>query len=227
MNSDPVTREPIQDVSKLPVNRAIKRQVDAFIQSKLEGISLALKTAVADDSNGSHARRTSDGAGEEDALKRLSHVARLLKLLVGRNDDGCLNGKRSIIASLEACPVHIAQQLTYIEQRKLDETLHNMHEEKLATQILPNLPRVRARDVPVPAGHGSSSVQTQNQKVEAVTAALSRTSVAEGSGRGAESGDAEMCRTCLRPVSVRDGIQAGTCMCVCMCVCVCMCMCNV
>eukprot|EP00284_Hemiselmis_tepida_P002390 CAMPEP_0174950928 /NCGR_PEP_ID=MMETSP1355-20121228/94584_1 /TAXON_ID=464990 /ORGANISM="Hemiselmis tepida, Strain CCMP443" /LENGTH=245 /DNA_ID=CAMNT_0016198565 /DNA_START=344 /DNA_END=1078 /DNA_ORIENTATION=- len=122
--NDPLTREELpHDLSALPVNRALKRQVDAFVQQKLEGVA-------------------------SNAGKDLPAALACLRLALGRTDDSCLNGTRAILQSLREVGPGGMQRISLREQQDLDATLQRLGEASLGEELLPGLSRPKRQPPP-------------------------------------------------------------------------------
>jgi hypothetical protein len=109
---DPATREKIDDIARLPPNRAISRQVNGFIQKSLGKFAdyLLLHTSA---QNHFPATRESvpqieargEGEGAETAegvTEAMLALASILSAISGRSDDASLNFKRVVLQLLDS-----------------------------------------------------------------------------------------------------------------------------
>lgn len=92
---DPATREQIEDISRLPPNRALMRQVNAFIHRHLAAFATDIERLCSPPASAAET-----GADELEASMKA--LATILDLIKGRSDDASLNFKRGVLGLLEA-----------------------------------------------------------------------------------------------------------------------------
>ena len=91
---DPATREQIEDISRLPPNRALMRQVNAFIHRHLAAFATDIERLCS-----LPASAAETAADELEASMKA--LATILDLIKGRSDDASLNFKRGVLGLLE------------------------------------------------------------------------------------------------------------------------------
>lgn len=154
------------DIDKLPINRSLKRQVDKYLQQKFdeiaqdlhdtlsryvmaECIGLFLENCVCLRAVLQHraAWRTDPiiidpiliVQSHRGDIGKLPQALRVLKLLAGRGEDCCLNGKRRICESLAKCTPTLAKRLDEESKTELARLLCMVSEGDLARKLLPDL----------------------------------------------------------------------------------------
>jgi len=109
---DPATREIIDDIARLPPNRAISRQVNGFIQKSLGKFAdyLLLHTsdlnhfpAPRDSAPQIEAREEGEGAETaEGVTEAMLALASIMSAISGRCDDASLNFQRVVLQLLDS-----------------------------------------------------------------------------------------------------------------------------
>jgi hypothetical protein len=109
---DPATREKIDDIARLPPNRAISRQVNGYIQKSLGKFAdyLLLHTSAQNHSpappdSALQIEGRGEGEGAETAevvTEAMLALASILSAISGRSDDASLNFKRVVLQLLDS-----------------------------------------------------------------------------------------------------------------------------
>lgn len=228
---DPTTREAIPDPAKLPPNRAIKRQVDKYIQEKIDTIASRIEMTTmpsepiinADGTPASRIKEQIAAERELPAERYIAQAARILQLSVGRSDDCILNGKRALCMALD----HVAPFTDKVRDKvdpdvlvELDAALVALGEGDLGEKLMPGISSKRAQEVAAAAHPAAANVGRAvagSSLSEAMAGARLSPSREQGGGAapltssgrgevraaaGAAGGDlADVCRRCARPVS--------------------------
>jgi hypothetical protein len=120
---DPATREKIEDASKLPPNRAIARQVNAYIQKCLSAFAEEVSRITTAASAASRGEKDAGGEQMDSVIKTLTTI---LKVIKGRDDDASLNFKRVVLDLLSGSTKDFKETLAHKPmplQRALDVAL--------------------------------------------------------------------------------------------------------
>jgi hypothetical protein len=200
---DPATRQTIEDITKLPPNRAIMRQVNAFIQKHL--------TAFAEEIQ----RVSSTGAttGEESMGPTVDSLVSILKVIQDRSDCASLNFKRVVLEGLQASSEHFKSALQGLPlpvQRRLDTALVNLSARSVAEVLMPTLPRLPTAHATAPVPKPTHPVTREEAKQKSADAGANAGQTragepAKGRGKGAK----DACHACGGILEEGSGVTAA------------------